>query len=215
MKRFICVVEMFFLLALCSCSLGNDSGFVPPEQLSYTSTTPVEDCFFCGDEFSNVTNSGQNNIGIISLNTFEIMPIEINQYDNHGNLIEENTGRMTMRGFGSESGGFNATVTETPDRGYANVSIEFYNDETLDLEKAASFLCEDCLNKLLEGIYNNEFGLGVINFSTGEIQVFEENKVGFGSGDFYIHCDFIERAKKDKTRKLNLLVFYSPLRYGE
>lgn len=53
------------------------------------------DCYLCGDGNTRYKEYyGQNNVGIISLNTFELMPVEINRYDQSGQLIEENTGVM-------------------------------------------------------------------------------------------------------------------------
>nr|WP_325223418.1 hypothetical protein [uncultured Oscillibacter sp.] len=50
---------------------------------------------------------GQNNIALISLNTFDIKPIEINRYDGiTGQLIEEYAGTVSFGGGGSIDGGF-------------------------------------------------------------------------------------------------------------
>lgn len=213
MKRLLTVMLATLFLTLFGCSTGRGAEKPTLEEISYTSDVSAQDCFLCGDGGNQVTRWGENNIGIISLNTFEVMPIEINRYDNNGELIEENTGRMTMRMFKSEAGGFSASVMEDVDRGHADVSISFYDNETLDADNTAAFLCENCLNELMDSIYKNEFGVGVINFDTREIKVFEENLTGFGSGDFYIHCDLKESSSKKNTRILDLVIFYCPVRY--
>lgn len=213
MKQFLSVLLTISLLLLSGCIAGRGAEDYSMEKVSYTSDVSLQDCFLCGDGGAHVTKWGENNIGIISLNTFEIMPIEINRYDNNGKLIEENTGCMIMRIFSSEAGGFTASVMEDADRGHAGASIYLYDDETLDAENTAAFLCESCLNELMNSIYKNAFGVGVINFDTKEIQVFEENVTGFGSGDFYIHCDLKEPGAKKDTRKLDLVIFYCPVRY--
>jgi len=213
MKRFLSVLLATLLLLLSGCNVGRGAEDRTLEEISYSSDVSTQDCFLCGDGGTHVTQWGENNIGIISLNTFEVMPIEINCYDNNGELIEENTGRVTMRIFQSEAGGFSASVMEDVDRGHAGASISLHDDETLDAENTAAFLCESCLNELMNSIYKNAFGVGVINFDTKEIQVFEENVTGFGSGDFYIHCDLKEPGAKEDTRRLDLVIFYCPVRY--
>ena len=57
----------------------------------YHSDTLPEDCFFCGDGEKTFPflYQGQKNLGIINLNTLELSPIIINQYDDFGKQIEE------------------------------------------------------------------------------------------------------------------------------
>ena len=53
------------------------------ESPAYHSDTSPEDCFLGGNGMENrmPPKWGQNNIALISLNTFEIKPVEINRYD--------------------------------------------------------------------------------------------------------------------------------------
>ena len=51
-----------------------------PDEHIESSVLP-EECFICSP---SIPNWGQNNVGIISLNTFEVLPIEINRYRNGG-----------------------------------------------------------------------------------------------------------------------------------
>ena len=89
--------------------------------------------------------------------------------------------------------------------------MDFYDDEVLDVSKAAGFLCEDCLNKILPSQIDRYFGVGAINLATKEVRVFEEHLGGFGLGDFYIGCDLQNR--NGDTHRMNLLIFYCPIRY--
>jgi len=213
MKRLLSVLLATLLLLLHGCNAGKGAEDHTLEKISYPSDVSTDDCFLCGNGGNHVTCWGENNIGIISLNTFEVMPIEINRYSSNGELIEENTGCTTMWMFQSKAGGFRASVMVDVDRGLADVSISLYGDETLDVETVASFLCERCLNELMDSIYKNGFGVGIINFETKKICVFEENVTGFGSGDFYIHYDLKEPGAKEDTRELSLVIFCCPVRY--
>ena len=169
------------------------------------------DCYLCGDGNTKYKEYyGQNNVGIISLNTFELMPIEINRYDQSRHLIEENTGVMQSRSFKNGNDGFSAHLMLDADRGIANVDITPYDDSALSLDAAAGFLCEDCLAEFAGELYGNAYGVGIINFSERKMTAFLENLVGFGTGDYYIHCDFEPQYGKIKT-----LIALAPLRYAD
>ena len=164
-----------------------------------------EDCFLCGTDTGYF---GQNNVGIVSLNSFSVLPVEINRYDRSGHLIEENTGAMQMRNLKNGESGMTATVMLEPDRGIAHVSISPNGDATLDLVNAAGHLCCDCLAELASQLHGSVNGVGVVNFSTQRLYVLQESVTSFGAGDYYIHCD------RDAERgEIDILITYSPLRF--
>ncbi len=165
-----------------------------------------EDCFLCG---TDAGYSRQNNVGIVSLNTFAVMPLEINRYDRaSGELIEENTGAMQMRFFQNCDDGMSASVMLEPDRGIAHVSISPKQDAALDLASAAAHLCPDCLAELAAQLHGSASGVGVINFSTRRLYSLHESGSGFGAGDYYVHFD-----RDTQGGEISVLITYSPLRY--
>ena len=84
---------------------------------------------------------GQDNLALINLNTFDIMPIAINRYDRlTGQLIEKYAGTMTLEGSGSIDGGFSTSLMIDDDRGFGGGPLNFWGNETLDINKAAKFL---------------------------------------------------------------------------
>lgn len=85
------------------------------------------------------------------MDTFELMPLEINRYGRDGTLLKELTGCLARQNFQTEDG-FSSSFWVEMDRGYAGGSIHLYEDETLDQEKAAAFLCADCLSAVLDGL---------------------------------------------------------------
>lgn len=93
------------------------------------------------------------------------------------------------------NGGFSVSMMLDYDRGYATGSLHFYKDEALDVEKAAAFLCSDCLNRILPYDLNQCFGVGAINLTTKEIRVFERSIIGFGLGDFHFDCYLMDEQK--------------------
>ena len=187
------------------------------EEGLYISDTAPETCYLCGTPEQSLLPlyEGQTNLGIISLNTFEFVPIEINRYDDYGNLIEKPAGfsSTSMRNTGEN--GFTAYVTPNHDRGYANATIYFENDKELNIDKAADFLCTECLNQTLEECWNDDpFGMGVINFETEEIRLLERNITAFTFDDFYVSCDLRTSDNSGgDSHQMDLLIFYCPERY--
>lgn len=216
MKRLflILLVSLIAFLPGCGLELEAENSTIPTETV-YPSDTSSEDCYLCGDGIENLIPSywGQNNVALISLNTFEIIPLEINRYDRlDGRLIEEYAGVVSFGGGRSQNGGFSANLLLDYDRGYATGSVDFFNDETLSVDKAASFLCANCLNEILPQEISRCFGVGAIHLDTKEICLFEENLGGFGLGDFYFDCNLKEHKHGD-SRQMDLLIFYCPIRY--
>ncbi len=216
MKRFSIILLLLVILILAGCGADQDS--TTSAEAPYTSDTSAEACYLCGGGIEDLLPSfywGQNNLALISLNTFEIRPIEINRYDRlTRRMIEEYAGAVSFGGGGSTDGGFSANLLLEYDRGYADGSVNFLSDEALDVDKAASFLCTDCLNKILPREIDQCFGVGLIHLDTKEIRLFEKRFVGFGLGDFHIDCDLMEQKKGDSAR-MDLLIFYCPIRYPE
>ena len=213
MKRIEPVMVLTLMLVLAGCGMKQSAS---SNDVTYYSDISSEDCYLCGGGIEDLIPSfywGQNNLALISLNTFEIMPIEINRYDRlTRGLIEEYAGAISYGGGRSTDGGFSASLLLEYDRGYADGSVDFLNDETLDVDKAASFLCTDCLNEILPREINQCFGVGAIHLDTKEIRLFEKKFGGFGLEDFYIDCDLMEQ-KKDDSARMDLLIFYCPIRY--
>ena len=217
MRRFVIALLLPLMLISAGCRTeqsADSNGASASVKTSYSSDTLTEDCYLCGGSIENLIPSywGQNNIALISLNTFEIKPLEINRYDRiDGRLIEEYVGAVSFSGSGSKDGGFAASLLQNYDRGYATGHVDFYDDEVLDVSKAAGFLCENCLNKILPSQIDRYFGVGAINLSTKEVRVLEEHLRGFGLGDFYIDCNLQDREANQ--HRMDLLIFYCPIRY--
>ena len=220
MRRFAVALFLPLVLVLAGCGMrrsadSSDTAF--SAKLAYSSNTSPEDCYLCGGGIESLIPSywGQNNVALISLNTFEIRPIEINRYDRlTGQLIEECAGAISFGGGGSTDGGFSASLMLEYDRGYADGSVDFLDDETLDIDKAASFLCTDCLNEIVPKEIGQCFGVGAIHLDTKEIRLFEKPLGSFGLGDFHFDCDLKEQ-KNGGTPRMDLLIFYCPIRYEE
>lgn len=203
------LAAVFSVLALMLCACGQqeepERDWKAEAEAASVSCVSKEDCFLCG---ADAGYFGQNNVGIVSLNTFAVMPVEINRYDRSGQLIEENTGAMQMRTFKNGDDGMTASVILEPDRGIAHVSISPGEDATLDFASAATHLCSDCLAELASQLYGSASGVGIVNFSTRRMYVLQESVTGFGAGDYYVHC-----YRDTEGGEIDVLIIYSPLRY--
>lgn len=80
MKRFPLLLLVILLFILAGC--GADQLPAPDGETRYSSNTSAEDCYLCGGGIESLVPSywGQDNIALISLNTFEVKPLEINRY---------------------------------------------------------------------------------------------------------------------------------------
>lgn len=124
MKKWFLVLLISLILFLPGCGIVrniNTGNSTASSETVYYSDTSAEDCYLCGGHINNIIPSycGQDNVALISLNTFEIKPIEINRYDRlSGQLIEEYSGVISFGGDGSTDGGFSANLMLEYDRGY-------------------------------------------------------------------------------------------------
>lgn len=213
MKRiFLMLMLLILILSGCGKEASTQREYEYGEEVVYQSDTSTEDCYLCGGGIESIVPWcwGQENVAFISLNTFEIKPLEINRYDRlDGHLITEVSGVVSFGGGASQDGGFSANLLLEYDRGYATGTLEFLGDKDLDLEKVSSFLCADCMNEILPQRTEKCFGVGVINLNTKEIKLFEENLMGFGVGDFYIEW----HPYDEDSSKVHLIVVYCPVRY--
>lgn len=185
------------------------------EEIVYTSKITKEECYLCSKAGKTLlpAYAGQNNVGIICINNFDMSPVTINRYDDHGNLIEEEAGYMSMthNSFGED--GISTSVSANPDRGYADVHVYLKSNDAVNKKSVESMLCQDCLTTIMDEAWDEPYGIGVINFETLEVRLFEEKITAFTFGDYYIDIDRRENKDNPEEIELDLLIFYCPPRY--
>lgn len=183
----------------------------------YHSDTLPEDCFFCGGGNGTLLPlyRGQKNLGVINLNSLALSPVTINRYDDSGRLIEkpDNSSSTNITNTGED--GFTLFISPNVNRGYAHGQVSFRRGEKLDMEKAADHLCSECLNRIMENCWHdNPLAVGVIDFSTDDIMLFDDTITAFTFGDYYVSCDKAE-SDDDERSEISLLIFYCPERYQD
>ena len=200
---------LFLIVSLTGCTSDDPAQSDGKDIGNATSA----DCALCGDNGKDAFPSlwGQDNIALVSLSSFDVQLIEINQFDAEGKLREEYAGVVSFAGREGKDGGFSAHLLVNYDRGYATGAVELNNDAVFDYEKVSSSLCEDCLKKLEFHRAENCTGVAAIDLQAKEIRVFEKDYNGFGLGDFYL--DFNFEKSPDGEDQMNLLILYCPVRY--
>ena len=203
---------LVFLLLLTACSNGEQPSISKKEyeHIPYVSDLSQEECFVCGENPNHPISSywGEDNVGILNLNTFEVLYIEINRYDDNGQLIEETAGYMQMHSM--SNGESYVHSSDNPDRGLSNIQIQG-DRKPVDAKAIQSFLCQTCLDKINDmyfGDYPPE-EYAVVNFSDKSIRPLIKNTTWFTFGNFDVDCDFKENGN------INLLIHYCPPRYND
>ena len=206
MKKIFLIFCCLSVLLLSACSDSDSGEKKEYEHTPYVSTISKDDCFVCGENTDYPTSLywGEENVGVVNLNTFEVLRVEINRYDMNGKPIEEKAGYMA-------SGGINNVHSMTdPDRGYSHIQIQGER-QPIDADVIQSHLCQDCLDSINE-MHFGEFApeqYAIVNFSKKTIRTLIQNTPWFMDGDFGIDCEFKENGNID------LLIHYSPVRYTE
>lgn len=223
----ISIVICVYCMGLAGCCKSEKSGpyqqalqetQIPEteeESEMFFSQTIKDDCILCGNRKGTMFSmyQGRKNLGIISLNTFDIAYIGINQYNDNGTLIKKPAEHFSTTIRTSKKSGYSAMVSENPNRGYATGSITFYQNSSLDLERVTQYLCSDCISSMLDASWEEEpYGIGLIDFYDKKIRLFEKHISAFEFGDYYVSCDY-RSEEKTEYQDMDFLIFYCPERY--
>lgn len=119
------------------------------EHIDHISTITQEECYVCSDtkDFSGFLYWGEENVGIVNLNSFELLRLEINRYDDHGNLLEEPAGYMSSSGMSNEKTESYVHAYCHPDNAYADVQLSRVQ-YAIDRDSVQNHLCQTCLDSI-------------------------------------------------------------------
>ena len=147
-------------------------------------------------------------MGIVNLNTFELLRLEINRYDDQGSLIEKRAGFFSCSGMSNEKTGSYVHAYCHPDNAYADVQISGVQYVT-DRESVQILLRQTCLDSINDLWFTDmsPAEYAIASFENRTIQPLLNAHPWFSAGNFGIDCTF-----KDDGR-LDLLIHYCPLRY--
>lgn len=175
------------------------------EHIDYISAITSETCFVCSE---NGPYWGEDNIGIIDLNTFELLYVPINRYGDNGELIEEPAGVMQTSSLMDQETDRYVHATIFPDNAYACVDLSGVK-YAIDRDLVQSNLCQICLDSINSLWFTTQppAEYAVISFADKTIQPLLNAHPWFASGNYGIDCEFKDNGKID------LLIHYAPNRY--
>ncbi len=150
-----------------------------------------ENCMLCN--LSNNTllpiYAGQKNLGIIFMDTFDIVPIIINRYNDHGRLIKKPQNNASMTRISFEKGDIVTSILSNSDRGYAEVEVTFIKNKLGNPQNEEAMLCDKCFDNIMSQVDKETYGIGIINFETLDIKLLENSISSFWFDDYYIDVD--------------------------
>lgn len=204
------LVMLIAIMAAASIHAAKQQPQKDYEHIDYVSKITPEECYICGNasDFMGFPYWGEDNVGIVNLNTFEILPQEISRYDEHGERIEEPAGVMTT---GVLSDGETESYVHAycfPDCAYADVQLTGVQ-YAIDRDSVESHLCQTCLDSINVLCFTDQppAEYAVISFEDRTIRPLLNAHPWFSAGNYGIDCDFKEDGRID------LLVHYIAPRY--
>ena len=198
MKRYILSAILGALVMLLAVGAAARLNMNPEQKryvhMDYVSNITSEACYICSDvrDFAASHHWGEDNVGIVNLNTFELLHLSINPYDECGKMIEQPIGAM-----------FSGSITNghafiLPDSAFADASLSNVSYE-IDRESVQEHLCQECLDSINSLHFSiqppSEFA--VISYEERTIQPLLRNRSWFSSGNFGIACEFREDGRID------------------
>lgn len=178
------------------------------EHIDFVSTITQEDCFICGEQSDPLTAAywGEDNVGIVNLNTFDVLRLEINRYGNHGELIEEVAGYVQSSSMSDDDSYVHAWTH--PDKAYSSVEITNVDYEIAQ-DSIQSHLCQTCLDTINALWFGNDTPAeyAIVSFAKRTIRPLMKCTPWFSAGDFGVDCEFKDNGT------IKLLIHYCPRRY--
>ena len=201
------IIKIFTTAFLCVLLISMHAAAAEGE---YVSKIGKEDCFLCGSqENTNLqTYWGQDNVGLLHLNTFDVLPLRINRYDDSGEIIQEKFGFMESNGLYRDDTYANSMTD--PDRGYSSIQITKAKYK-IDRKSIQTNLCEECIQAMNCVYWSDETPpeYAIVNFKDRTIRPLDRALTWFFSGNFGIDCEY--KVNGD----IDLLVAYLPARWEE
>lgn len=150
-----------------------------------------EECCLCGSNSRSLMGMyrGKDDLGIISLNNWYVLDMGVGK-DADETISGQNSSRITATG----EDGCIFRVDQNHARRISEVRIEYGEENYFDVDKVRGYLCQTCLDKLLDGIdgYGDSecpIGLCMIDFQTQELYSLQEQYVTYYIRDYYVRLN--------------------------
>lgn len=153
-----------------------------------------EECCLCGSNSRSLMGMyrGKDDLGIISLNNWYVLDMGVGKAEDE-TMSGQNSSRITATG----EGGCIFRVDQNHVRRISEVRIEYGEENYFDVDKVRGYLCQTCLDKLLDVIDEDgdsecPIGLCMIDFQTQELYSLQEQYVTYYIRDYYVRLDQTE-----------------------
>ena len=191
---------------IATINANKEQSYEDYDHIDYVSTITQEECYICGNnsDFAGFPYWGEDNVGIVNLNTFELLYLPINRYDDHGILIEEPAGYMTSGGMSNEETESYVHAFCFPDNGYADLQFSGVQ-YAIDRDSVQRHLCQTCLDYINDFMLDEQLAAeyALVNFNDRRIRPLLKGHRWFAVGNYGIDCEF------EDDGDIKLHVYYS------
>ena len=175
------------------------------KHIDYVSKITPEECYVCGNISAFIGSSywGEDNVGIVNLNTFEVLRLEISHYDVHGERLAEPAGYIFCGGLSNRETESYVHAYCFPDHAYADVQLAGVQ-YSIDRDSVENHLCQTCLDFINDLWFTDQppAEYAIVSFEDRTLQPLLNARPWFSAGNYGIDCEF----KADG--RIDLLVHY-------
>jgi len=167
-----------------------------------------EECVLCNG--IGAEHLGEDNLGILFLESGELVYVGINRYDSNGQPVDKAAGFMSIDTMHTKDGSKTA-LTVNSDRGYARAGITQASDKGFYRKGSVWQVCSDCVGvegKDFDAL--NAYGIAIISFQDGEVTIPDKKVRGFLQGNYYVSLSTYEEENGETT--LEVVMLYCPER---
>lgn len=163
-------------------------------------------CYLCGDGGLMGYYKRFDSIGLLNVNTGQLMDIPIFDYEDDGKTLKEERGSSTM--YNSSGKGRSTVVISTGGtRRIGNVTILPGDNSNLDETMVDNVLCENCKQLLLKK-YEDRIGEYIpdyvfVDFVERTLHPIDKRYGAYFIRDYYLHFDYEED-------RVEVLIFFAP-----
>ena len=179
-----------------------------------TAIEKKEDCCICGSGERSMMDYYRKSgmVGVVCLNTMNISNLDARLYSNDGTeVLEPDKDGGSMHNT-YDDGKLSITIDGMEYRGLFEATIHYDKESKIDFEKTREFLCQDCLDKVIN-MYKECMewtdGKGrfpqvcLVDFATNELYSLSSHEKGYDIRDFRVHIDHEQDSDE-------VMVIYAP-----
>lgn len=150
-----------------------------------------EECCLCASNSRSLMGmyQGEDDLGIISLNNWYVLDMGVGKAEDE-TMSGQNSSRITATG----EGGCIFHVDQNHARRISEVRIKYDEENYFDVDKVRGYLCQTCLDKLIDvidvcGDSECPVALCMIDFQTQELYSLQEQYVTYYIRDYYVKIE--------------------------